>query len=249
MSPKKLGLIGFPLTHSFSKKYFTEKFQREHIKDWQYQNFELAKITGFPELLKNEPNLVGLNVTIPYKEQILSYVDVLSGTVQEIGAANTLVITKEKKIKAYNTDVYGFEFSLKPLLKTQHKKALILGTGGASKAIAYALKKLNISYLKVSRNPKDVSQISYNQIDENLLKNYLIVINTTPLGTYPNTDEAPQIPYDFVTKKHLFYDLTYNPAQTLFLKQAADKGADVSNGLKMLHLQAEKAWQIWQKNT
>jgi len=249
MSFKKLGLIGYPLTHSFSQKYFTEKFQREDIKDWQYQNFELAKITGFPELLKNEPNLVGLNVTIPYKEQVLSYVDILSGTVQEIGAANTLVITKEKKVKAYNTDVYGFERSLKPLLKPQHQKALILGTGGASKAIAFALEKLNISYLTVSRNPKNSSQISYNQIDEILLKNYLIVINTTPLGTYPRTDESPQIPYDFVTNKHLFYDLTYNPAQTLFLKQAAAKGANVSNGLKMLHLQAEKAWQIWRKNT
>ena len=135
------------------------------------------------------------------------------------------------------------------MLKPEHQKALILGTGGASKAIAFALEKLNISYLTVSRNPKNSSQISYNQIDEILLKNYLIVINTTPLGTYPRTDESPQIPYDFVTNKHLFYDLTYNPAQTLFLKQAADKGADVSNGLKMLHLQAEKAWQIWQKNT
>ena len=249
MSHKKLGLIGYPLTHSFSQKYFTEKFRREHIKDWQYHNFELSKITDFPELLRNEPNLVGLNVTIPYKEQVLPYVDILSDTVQEIGAANTLVITKEKKIKAYNTDVYGFEYSLRPLLKPQHKKALILGTGGASKAIAYTLEKLNISYLMVSRNPKNTSQISYNQIDEILLNNYLVVINTTPVGTFPHIDEAPQIPYEFVTKKHLFYDLTYNPAQTLFLKQAADKDAVVSNGLKMLYLQAEKAWYIWQKNT
>ena len=150
MSFKKLGLIGYPLTHSFSQKYFTEKFQREHIKDWQYQNFELSKITDFPDLLKNEPNLVGLNVTIPFKEQVLSYVDIMSETVQQIGAANTLVIDQEKKIKAYNTDVYGFVNSLKPLLKPYHKKALILGTGGASKAVGYALQQMGISHQIVS---------------------------------------------------------------------------------------------------
>jgi shikimate dehydrogenase len=249
MAKKVLGLIGKPLTHSFSKKYFTQKFQREQITDFDYQNFELQQIDDLRELLQNNPDIVGLNVTIPYKEQVLKFVDYPSKDVQDIGATNTLFIDHHKKIWAYNTDVYGFTESLKPFLKPIHKKALILGTGGAAKAVAYALKQLGIDVLFVSRYPKKVNHISYNDIHKDLLNTYLLVINTTPLGTFPNTNESPDFPYDFITPKHIFYDLIYNPAETVFLKNASNYGAVVSNGLKMLQLQAEESWKIWSKKT
>jgi len=246
---KTLGLIGYPLTHSFSKNYFTEKFENEQIKDYEYLNFSLKKIDDFPALLKNIPSLIGLNVTIPYKEAILKYVDYQDPVVSEIGAANTLVVRSNHKIEAYNTDVYGFYHSLKPHLKPHHRAALILGTGGASKAVAYTLRKLKIPYLFVSRNPKNNQSISYNQIDKNIIQNHQLIINTTPLGTFPNTGIKPELPYHLVTEKHFFYDLIYNPERTLFLREAEKRGAFVCNGLKMLYLQAEEAWKIWQKKT
>ena len=241
---KKLGLIGYPLTHSFSKQYFSEKFKKEKLEDWQYLNFEIKNIENFSEIIKKNPDLVGLNVTIPHKEKILKFTDWQSPEVQKIGAANTLKIC-QGKIKAYNTDIYGFEQSFKPLLKDYHKQALILGTGGASKAIAYVLEKLNIPYQFVSRNPITQNILSYKQLDKKIITNHQIIINTTPVGSFPNINEKVKIPYDFVTKNHLFYDLIYNPEKTVFLKIAEKKGALIVNGLNMLYLQAEKAWKIW----
>lgn len=249
MAKKVLGLIGKPLTHSFSQKYFTKKFQKEQITDFDYQNFELQQIGDLPHLLQNNPEIVGLNVTIPYKEQVLKFVDYPSKEVRDIGAANTLFIDHHKNIWAYNTDVYGFTESFKPFFKPIHKKALILGTCGAAKAVSYALKQLGITVLFVSRHPKKANQISYRDINKNLLETHLIVINTTPLGTFPNINTSPDFPYDFITPKHIFYDLIYNPAETVFLKNALKHGAKVSNGLKMLQLQAEESWKIWFKKT
>ncbi len=245
---KKIGLIGYPLSHSFSKKYFTEKFEKENLQDYEYLNFECNNLDDFPLILQQNPELIGLNVTIPYKEKILKYVDYKDPVVNETGASNTLLINNGK-ISAYNTDVYGFKESLLPLLEKQHKKALILGTGGASKAIKYVLKELNIKYISVSRMPKNTSQISYEQLTENIVLSHLLVINTTPVGSYPDEKKAPAFPYKFITPEHLFYDLIYNPSQTIFLKKAKEKGAKVSNGLKMLYLQAEKSWKIWQKKS
>jgi len=248
MTNNILGLIGYPLTHSFSKKYFSEKFIKENISGYEYHNFELQNIEELPDLLQKYPSIIGLNVTIPYKEQVLQYVDKLSEEVKTIGAANTIVIDKNRKITAFNTDIYGFEQSLKPCLKPIHKTALILGTGGAAKAVAYVLDKLNIDFKFVSRNPQTDKQISYRQLDKKKVQNHLLVINTTPLGTFPEVEKSPAFPYHFVTGKHIFYDLIYNPTETVFLKQAASYGATTCNGLKMLHLQAEKSWQRWLQN-
>jgi len=242
-----LGLIGYPLTHSFSRKYFTQKFINEDITNIEYVNFEIQNISDFPKLLKNHPNIVGLNVTIPYKQQILDYVDEMDEVVKNMGAANTLIIQKNNKIKAYNTDVYGFYESLLPLLNVHHKKALILGTGGASKAVAYSLDMLSIPYLFVSRNPLNKNEISYAEMDKKRMDSYQIIINTTPLGTYPEISVYPDIPYNFINENHIFYDLTYNPVKSIFLKKAEARGAIVYNGLKMLYLQAEKSWEIWSK--
>ncbi len=248
MTKKLLGLIGHPLTHSFSQKYFSQKFLKENITDYEYRNFDLTDIDTLPDLLKQYPNLTGLNVTIPYKEKVLKYVDILSKEVQEIGAANTLAINKDKKVVAYNTDIYGFLESLKPFLKSHHRKALILGTGGASKAVAYALRQLHVEYLLVSRTPKGPNQIAYTDLNHKLVQSHKIVINTTPLGTYPDVDVSPDFPYDFITPEHLIYDLIYNPDKTRFLQLAEKKGASIYNGLNMLYLQAEKAWKIWLSN-
>lgn len=244
----QLGLIGKPLTHSFSKAYFEKKFAVAPYTDFVYNNYELNTVDDFPNLLKSRPQIIGLNVTIPYKEKILKYVDYQDDIVKKIGAANTLTIKADGSVKAYNTDVIGFKKSLEPMLTAAHHKALILGTGGASKAVAYALSQLQIPYLFVSRNPKDAQTISYNQLTKNLVSAHQIVVNTTPLGTFPNADTCPYFPFDFVTNRHIFYDLVYNPTQTLFMKKAQAKGAVVSNGLEMLQLQAEASWQIWLKN-
>ncbi len=249
MKKYKLGLIGYPLTHSFSKKYFSEKFACDQLSFISYHNFPIENIHQFPQLLKNNPDLIGLNVTIPYKEKILAYTNRQSDDVKAIGAANTLVITDNGEVHAYNTDIYGFKESLKPYLRSYHNKALILGTGGAAKAVAYALKQLQIDYLMVSRTPKNDQEIGYEEINKDLMKSYLLVINTTPLGMMPQVDLSPSLPYDFITAQHLFYDLIYNPPLTNFLRQASNKGATVVNGLNMLHLQAEKSWQIWLKNS
>ncbi|MGB0177744.1 MAG: shikimate dehydrogenase family protein [Owenweeksia sp.] len=237
----QLGLIGRSLQHSFSKEYFTRKFSKM-AGHYTYSNFELEDISAFPQLLEQHPKLKGLNVTIPYKEKIIPFLSSMAPEAIEVGAVNTITIGNGET-RGYNTDTYGFEKSLQPRLKPYHKKALILGSGGASKAVAYILKKLEIEFLKVSRAPVS-GQIGYDEAGS-LLSEHLLVINTTPLGTYPNTENTPPLDISSLTNKHLCYDLIYNPPQTLFLRQAAQMGAQTINGREMLELQAEKAWDIW----
>ena len=242
---KQYGLIGKTLSHSFSKKYFEEKFKRENINA-VYENFELNDISHVEGLFSIHSNLCGLNVTIPYKEQIIPYLDEVDEQAQKIGAVNTIYIDKETgKMKGYNTDVYGFKQSLKPFLENQHQRALILGTGGASKAVAYVLNELGITTAFVSRTPQLENQLNYDELNENILASFLLIVNTTPLGTFPNVDEKPTINYDAITPNHLLYDLVYNPAETAFLKEGKKRGALTINGEQMLQLQAEKAWEIW----
>lgn len=248
MSIKKLGLIGYPLTHSFSARYFAEKFDKEGIEGFSYENFEIPKIEDFPDVIKNNPEVVGLNVTIPYKEQIIPYLDELDDEAREIGAVNTIRVIRTKdsvKLKGYNTDIYGFRETLKPLLKMNHYKALILGTGGAAKAVEYVLKKIGLDVLYVSRNPSSENEKSYDELNDVAVKNFPVIVNSTPLGMHPKVDVCPDLPYKDLTEDNLLYDLIYNPAETLFMKQGAEQGAITQNGLGMLKLQAEKAWGIW----
>jgi shikimate dehydrogenase len=241
------GLIGYPLSHSFSKGYFSHKFQEEAIGNCQYDNFPLEDISLLPDILKEQPNLVGLNVTIPYKEKVIPYLNEISTEAREIGAVNTIRISREGNrtlLKGFNTDVYGFMQSLQPLLKQHHESALVLGTGGASKAVIFALKKLGISYKIVSRQ-KLPDGFIYTELNQEVMQQHTIIINTTPLGTFPKVEELPPLPYQFLTPEHLLYDLVYNPAETAFLKQGLQQGCTLKNGLEMLHLQAEKAWSIW----
>jgi shikimate dehydrogenase len=242
----KYGLVGKNISYSFSSAYFQTKFEKESIEQAEYVNFDIQTIADFPLLLANNANLKGLNITIPYKEKVFQYLDYIDTNAKEIGAVNTIKILNNFELKGYNTDIYGFELALKLKLKKQHKKALILGTGGAAKAVKYVLNKLKISFLEVSRNPKE-KQIAYTAIDEDLLTAYTLVINTTPLGTFPAISLAPAIPYEFISAKHYLFDLVYNPAKTLFLKNGEKQGATIQNGLKMLELQAEKAWELWQE--
>ena len=237
------GLIGRNISYSFSKTYFTEKFKKEHNKESVYINFDISKISIFKHLIKNNPTLKGLNVTIPYKESIIPLLDQLSPIATEIGAVNTIQI-QNKKLVGHNTDVFGFEKSIEPLLKKQHLSALILGNGGASKAIAYVLKKRKITYQFVTRTPND-NNLNYHSLTENDIKTHLLIINCTPLGTTPNTEECPDIPYSAINEEHLLFDLVYNPSLTLFLKRGSAQGATICNGKKMLIYQAEKAWEIW----
>ena len=246
MSKIQFCLICKNISNSFSKKYFTEKFALGNLEDYFYENFDLQSIDEFPEILKNNSDLKGLNVTIPFKETIIPYLDKLSKNAQKIGAVNVIRFTKKGSLKGYNSDYYGFIKSLKPLLKEHHKKALILGTGGASKGIAFGLEKLGILYTFVSREEKE-GMINYNRINATTFDNYKIIINCTPLGTSPNVKEFPNLPYQFFTKKHIAFDLIYNPEETQFLKKAKKKGATIKNGFEMLQYQAEKSWKIWNK--
>ena len=243
---KRFGLLGRNINYSFSKGYFTEKFNSEHFAGYTYENFDIQEISAFPEIIKNSPNLKGMNVTIPYKETVIPFLDKLYKKATLIGAVNTIKITKKGKLKGYNTDYYGFKKSLKPLLLPHHKKALILGTGGASKGVAFALDELGIPYTFVSREAKENS-IDYSQINATSFDNYQIIINCTPVGTSPNIEAFPLIPYEFFTEKHIAYDLIYNPGETQFLKKAKERGATIKNGSDMLIFQAEKAWKVWTK--
>lgn len=243
---RRFGLLGRNISYSFSKGYFTEKFSDEVFAGNSYENFDISEINYFTELVKNNPDLKGLNVTIPYKEQVIPFLDKLSKKAALIGAVNTIKFTKSGKLKGYNTDYFGFKKSLEPLLELHHKKALILGTGGASKGVAFALDELGILYTFVSREAKD-NIIDYNLINATTFDNFQIIINCTPVGTIPDTDACPDIPYEFFTDKHIAYDLIYNPAETEFLKRAKQKGAVIKNGYNMLIFQAEKAWKIWNK--
>jgi shikimate dehydrogenase len=244
MAKHQFGLVGKNISYSFSKGYFGEKFEKLNLEDYSYDNLDFQNIEDFPEFIKQNPTISGLNVTIPYKEAIIPFLDKLSKRATEIGAVNTIKITKSGKLKGFNTDYIGFQKAIEPLLNVNHKKALILGTGGASKAVAYALKQLEIPYLFVSRN--DIGDaIGYNQINEKTFEEFQIIINCTPVGTFPNTNSCPEIPYEYFTTNHLAFDLIYNPSETLFLKKAKEQGAIMKNGLEMLTLQAEKSWDIW----
>ena len=246
MALRKFGLIGKNIGHSFSESYFTQRFRKEGTDECTYENFDIQSVNEFPDILKNNPDLSGLNVTIPYKESIIPFLDERSKKAAIIGAVNVIRLLKNGKLKGYNSDYYGFRKSLLPLLEPHHKKALVLGTGGASKAIAFALEELHILYTFVSREETS-SAIDYNQINASTFDNFQIVINCTPLGTSPNINEFPPIPYEFFTEKHIAFDLVYNPAETLFLKKASEKGATTKNGYEMLVFQAEKSWKIWNK--
>ena len=242
------GLLGKNISYSFSKTHFSKKFMDLQLTNHKYVNFDIENIEDFLEIVsKYKKSLKGCNVTIPYKESIFNYLDEIDRTASEIGAVNTIKFSSDGKLVGYNTDVVGFEKSLIPLLKTHHTKALILGTGGASKAVAYVLKKIDIDYFKVSRNPKDNLVLTYADISNQLLNEYSLIINCSPLGTYPNINEKPMIPYQFLTSKHLLYDLIYNPVETAFLIEGKKRGTQVKNGLEMLELQAEESWRIWNK--
>lgn len=242
---KLYGLIGYPLGHSFSKQYFTHKFEKEGLADCKFEAFPIPSIDEFPKLIHDNPDLRGLSVTIPYKEQVMQYVTELSEEVKSIGATNSIKISGEQLI-AYNTDITGFEKSFTEFYKPSHKKALILGTGGASKAVQYVFKKMGIDFIIVSRK-KDATQniIDYSMIDAALLSTHTVVVNTTPVGMSPNEDAYPDIPYHLLTPSHYLYDLVYKPAETVFLEKGAAIGAVVKNGYDMLLLQAEASWAIW----
>ncbi len=238
------GLIGKNIDYSFSKSHFTEKFKNEGLTH-RYANFDIQTIEEFANIIKSTKNLKGLNVTIPYKEAVIPYLNKLDKRAKKIGAVNTIKVSKKGKLIGYNTDYYGFKKSIEPYLKSHHKKALILGTGGASKAIAFALKQLGKDYHFVSRTASDTSKYTYETLSEDIILEHQIIINCTPLGTFPNINACPDIPYDAITKEHLLYDLIYNPEETKFLSIGQLKGAIICNGHDMLELQAEKAWEIW----
>ncbi len=244
---KTFGLIGFPLSHSFSKSFFSEKFQKNGISDCRYELFPLSDISQFNELIANQGNLIGLNVTIPYKIQIIPYLNDLDMEAKSVGAVNCIRLEKHSgklKLIGFNTDVFGFRSSLKAWLPHSELKALILGDGGAAKAVKFALHQLNIPFTVVSRYPKG-SDLTYADLDKSCIKEHLLIINTTPLGMSPHLDAAPVLPYEYITPLHYAYDLVYNPEKTKFLKLCEVQGAQIKNGYEMLVLQAEKSWEIW----
>jgi shikimate dehydrogenase len=241
---RRFGLIGYPLSHSFSKRYFAEKFQTEGITDAEYENYPIASIEEFPALVSSDPDLAGLNVTIPYKEQVIAYLDDKNEVVNSIAACNCIRIQHGRKV-GYNTDVVGFERTLIKFLTPVHDNALVLGTGGAAKAVCYVLQQLQIPYLIVSRSTSGGQTIPYEKVSKELVRSHRLIINTTPLGMYPKVETAPSLPFDAVTSDHYFYDLVYNPAKTLFLTKAEEQGAVIQNGEDMLAIQAEESWRIW----
>lgn len=243
------GLIGYPLIHSFSRQFFTEKFRREGI-DAQYLNFEMPSVVGLVDIVNEHPALRGLNVTIPHKQAVIPLLDSISPEAQEIGAVNVIAIGRTRNgtpvLKGFNADVTGFVCSIRPLLKPWHKKALVLGTGGASKSVVYGLKRLGIEPTNVSRTPRP-GMLGYQDLTPTVMEEHTVIVNCTPLGTWPKTDACPNIPYNLLTARHLLYDLVYNPDRTLFLKKGQQQGAAIKNGLEMLHLQALTSWEIWNK--
>lgn len=248
--PKHLyGLIGYPLGHSFSENFFNQKFDSEGI-DAKYTNFEIPSIDKIRNVINENPNLNGLNVTIPYKEQVIPFLDDIDQMASEIGAVNIIKFIRSKnntlKLKGYNSDIIGFCDSLKPLLKPTHTHALVLGTGGAAKAISCGLKNLGIEPIYVSRTKKD-GAITYEELTQEVMDKYRVIVNTSPVGMYPHVDNCPNIPYELLTPNHICYDLIYNPDVTLFMKKSQQYGAMVKNGLEMLLLQAFAAWEIWEQ--
>ncbi len=243
---RQFGLIGYPLSHSFSKTYFTNKFERENLVNCQYENFSLPSIKELIDLLKEIPHLEGFNITIPYKEQVIPFLHSQSEIVQKVKACNCIKIVCGNLL-GFNTDVIGFESSLKKDLLSYHNKALILGTGGAGKAVEYVLTKLGIEYKYVSRKP-GAKSYSYEQLDPGIIKEYKLIVNTTPLGMFPDINTFPPILYENLTERHYLFDTIYNPGKTLFLQKGEAKGAKIKNGLDMLIIQAEESWKIWNEN-
>ena len=248
---RKFGLIGYPLGHSFSKKYFTEKFSNEQIIDCSYENYPLTKIDQLRELINEEADLHGLNVTIPYKSEVIRLLDRISPEAEEIGAVNVLKIARQEGnviLSGYNSDVTGIRDSLEPYLEDYVDSALILGSGGSSRAVCYFLKKRGIEFTLVSRR-RNEGVITYSDINAGILKNTYLIINTTPLGMFPDINSKPDIDYSMLGSQHILFDLVYNPEETLFMKMGIQQGCSVINGIKMLHSQAEKAWEIWNNNS
>lgn len=238
----KYGIIGYPLGHSFSRAFFTEKFQREHI-DAEYVNFEIPSADMLPGIVQANPNLRGLNVTLPHKEAVIPMLDELSDEAKEIGAVNVIRV-RDGRLKGFNSDIIGFMNSIRPLLKPWHQHALVLGTGGASRAIRVGLQRLGIEWTYVSRTPAP-GRLTYSELTPELMEHYQVIVNCSPVGMFPRVDACPDIPYQLLTGRHLLYDLVYNPEETLFLKRGAEHGATVKNGLEMLHLQALASWRFW----
>ncbi len=239
----KYGLIGHNIGYSFSKTFFNFKFEKENRND-SYENFDIPVLSEISEILENNPDLKGLNVTIPYKKSIIQLLDEVDKEALQIGAVNTIKINKDGTLKGYNTDHYGFSKALMEFLPIKEKKALVLGTGGASKAVKYVLEIMNFEVTQVSRTKTD-NNITYTDLNRDIIKQNYLIVNCTPLGTFPNIEECPDIPYEYLTEDHLAFDLTYNPRETKFMKLSKDRGARKSNGLKMLEYQAKKAWSIW----
>ncbi len=247
---RKFGLIGYPLGHSFSKKYFTEKFLNEHLTDCSYENYPLPNIGQFPKLITEEPDLCGLNVTIPYKSEIIRFLDVIEPEAKEIGAVNVLKLKRfdgQITLSGYNSDVTGIRNSLLPYINNNIRNAIVLGTGGSSKAVCHVLKKFGFHVTLISRSKKH-GILAYSDINSVLINNSELIINTTPLGMFPDTESRPDIDYNLLTKKHILFDLVYNPQITSFLKKGVVQGCTIISGLKMLHSQAEKSWEIWNDN-
>jgi len=244
------GLVGKKLSHSFSPRYFNGKFQKLGIKA-EYRLFEIESADRIPEIVVQNPGLKGLNVNVPYKKQVLAYLHYTDRPAQETGAVNTIKINrknKEPELRGYNTDIVGFEYALQLFLKPRARlKALVLGTGGSAMSVAWVLKKLDVPFVFVSRRSKDKNQMGYSDIDAKILEEYKLVVNATPVGMYPDTDQFPQIPYDLLNNTHFLFDLIYNPGETLFLKMGKEKGAAISNGLEMLKMQARASWNIWRQ--
>jgi len=242
------GLIGYPLSHSFSKKYFSQKFEKEGITDATYELFSLGQIEELPPLIARYANLKGLNVTIPYKQAVFPFLNEIDAEAEAVGAVNTIKI-RDGRLTGYNSDVYGFEKSLLELLQERQAnpkelRALVLGTGGAAKAVVFVLKKLGIAYWLVSRN-RQRGDLAYEDVSAEILNDHHLLINTTPLGMAPNLDTCPALPYEALTAQHLLYDLVYNPEETRFLRKGKQQNAATRNGLQMLYLQAERSWEIW----
>jgi shikimate dehydrogenase len=242
----KYGLVGKNISYSFSKNYFSEKFSMLQLQNFIYENFDMQSIDSLPVILnENRKSLKGLNITIPFKEEVFKYLDEVDDEAKTIGAVNTIKILDNYRLKGYNTDIYGFENSLKPILQKHMKRALILGTGGASKAVAFVLNKLEITFKYVSRNPENKETITYQSIDDKIINKYYLIINCTPLGTFPEIEKLPDLPYEKLTNKHLLYDLIYNPSVSSFLQKGRDMGVAIKNGQEMLELQADRSWEIW----
>lgn len=238
------GLIGYPLSHSFSKQYFTDKFAREGLTDCRFENFSIATIDELPQLLKKQPDLEGIAVTIPYKKAVLKFVDDSTAIPEEIKACNCIKF-KDRKLLGFNTDYLGLEKSILPFLKPHHQKALVLGNGGAKTAVEFVLNKLAIQHATVSRQIHDNATYTYEDVTEEIITEHTLIINTTPLGMFPHINTYPDIPYQFINGQHLLFDLVYNPAKTLFLQKGAEHGATIKNGMEMLEIQAEENWRIW----